>query len=227
MRQLRVLRWVGSVAVAILSWVLAGRLLGSALNHSHVLAGGGPAVPHVHGPALLTAALSVVMTCLAGILLVALATGAGRSKDRTTVTTESPVQDAAGGTRATWSAAVTVAASCLGVSAVVSAVAHLRGGGTVAVPHPAVLVTLALVQAAVAGLAELVWQWCVRITWSWGCRRVAGGVVPSLAACPTPGAPVVRLTGSADRTRSGRGPPWRTAALRHPDLFEPLPLTSG
>lgn len=219
LRVLRVLRVVGAVAVAASSWVLAERLTSGAFGHRHVLAGGGAAVAHVHGSAILLAAASVVMACLAGVLVVALATGAGR-------TPGDPATGATGATGAAGAAAPAgagqhglqlgagrlAAAAASGVLTgslvVLDAALHARPGPGL-VPHPGLLAAVAVVQAGVVGLAQLLWQWSVDLVLARG--RLPGPVPVVLpAAGPVvPGRDVARPAGMRPRAVRGRGPPQR------------------
>lgn len=222
MRQLRVLRAVGSVAVAALSWLLAERLTSSALGHRHVLAGGGAAVSHLHGSAVLLAAASVLMASLAGVLVIALATGAGRQDPSAA---GGGVRSGAAGRRRRGAAARGAMAAVTGVTmgllAVLDAIVQARGGPGL-VPHPGVLVLVALVQAVAAGMTQLLWQWCVDVVWAWG-RRHALYLVPVRVADQVFTArDVGRPAGRALRVARGRGPPPRVLSIRRVDLLQPL-----
>lgn len=215
MRQLRVLRAVGSVAVAGLSWTVAGRLTSSTLSHRHVLAEGGAVVGHHHAPAVLLAAVSVLMACLAGVLVIALTTqvgrpGVGRDRGRAYLQRNGCRRAAVAGRTRT----AALAGLAMGSLPVLDALLGSRGDPAPA-PHLGVLMTVALTQVGAAVVTQLLWHWCVQLVWGWGRRRTPTGLValPVVGRVVT-GSRIARLSAKAPRVCRGRGPPDLVVAAR-------------
>lgn len=202
MRGLRWLYSAGALAVAGSSWLLASALTARVLSHRHPMGTEQLTVLRVDGAVLTLALSSVVLACLAGVLVVALATGAatgpatgGEHGPRSGVTDE----------LTSWTTGARWVPAGMAMLAVLDAWGRARGGEIV--PHPVLLVLVALLQTAVGALGQVLWRWCVETLGWFGGRWEGSQAGLPLSASLTPERREPSLAGHGVEVRSGRAPP--------------------
>lgn len=206
MRAVRAVHGACAFALAVVSWVVAHRITAAALGHRHTLGDGGSTVAHQHGSALLLAGLSLLLACMAGVLVVALSSSA-RSRPALERLTPGP-EGAIGGAVATAPLGVRAgrAGTVLAGLAVADAAWQAHRAGVTDL-HPQLLLLVGAVQGAVAYAAYGAWRWCLRLARDWGSRlRPATPVLPAPATA-APDARRQTRSWAETTVRHGRGPP--------------------